>query len=402
MSWIASTSTEEPNVRILMTADPIGGVWTYAIDLVRGLGEHDVQVVLATMGAPLTHSQRREVRALGNATLEESRFKLEWMPDPWHDVHAAGDWLLQLAQRHRVHAVHHNHLTHGHLNFGVPVLTVVHSCVLSWWHGVKHEAAPEYFDRYRREVRRSLIGSDAVVTVGHAMSHALQRHYGPLTDVSVVYNARQPGPVWRSQKEAVVFTAGRVWDAAKNVAAVVRAAPQLPWPVVVAGPAHAPDAVTDADDEVAATDRSAVHFTGRLTPRGMAGWYRRAAVYALPARYEPFGLTILEAAQAGCALVVGDIPSLRELWDGAAIFVPPDDDKALVRTLRHLLADERRWRGLAFAARRRAAVFSYDQFVRSYVLAYRTMMAAHGVAAPRARADDFPSLFDGVRMAPAS
>ncbi len=32
----------------------------------------------------------------------------------------------------------------------------------------------------------------------------------------------------------------------------------------------------------------------------------------LPARYEPFGLSVLEAALSGCALVLGDIPSLRE------------------------------------------------------------------------------------------
>lgn len=387
-------------MRILMTADPIGGVWTYAMDLIRGLAEHDVEVVLATMGAPLTHSQRREVSAHPNATLEVGRFKLEWMPDPWQDVQAAGDWILSLAQRHQVDALHHNHLAHGHLPFGVPVLSTVHSCVLSWWNGVKRTEAPSWFDRYRREVRRSLVGADAVVTITHAMAHSLQRHYGPLTDVSVVYNARQPGPVWRAQKEPLVFTAGRVWDAAKNVASVVRAAPLLPWPVVVAGPARAPDAVTDADDEVSETDRSAVHFTGRLTPRGMAGWYRRAAVYVLPARYEPFGLTVLEAAQAGCALVLGDIPSLRELWDGAAVFVPPDDEQALTRVLRNVLADERRWRGLALAARRRAATYSYDQFVRSYVLAYRTMIAAHAPVVPRSDVD-FPSLFDGVRLSSA-
>ena len=39
------------------------------------------------------------------------------------------------------------------------------------------------------------------------------------------------------------------------------------------------------------------------------------------ALYEPFGLAVLEAAQAGCALVLSDIPTFRELWDGAALFV---------------------------------------------------------------------------------
>ena len=72
---------------------------------------------------------------------------------------------------------------------------------------------------------------------------------------------------------------------------------------------------------------------GRLAPADLASWLGRAAIYALPARYEPFGLSILEAALAGCALVLGDIDSLRELWDGCALFVPPEDDDALAEAL---------------------------------------------------------------------
>ena len=62
---------------------------------------------------------------------------------------------------------------------------------------------------------------------------------------------------------------------------------------------------------------------GRLSAGELADWYARAAIYALPARYEPFGLSALEAALSGCALVLGDIPSLREIWGDAALFVPP-------------------------------------------------------------------------------
>ena len=36
--------------RVLMTADTVGGVWTYALDLSAGLGRSGIEVVLATMG----------------------------------------------------------------------------------------------------------------------------------------------------------------------------------------------------------------------------------------------------------------------------------------------------------------------------------------------------------------
>jgi hypothetical protein len=38
--------------KVLMTADTVGGVWTYALELAAGLGEHGVEVAIATMGAP--------------------------------------------------------------------------------------------------------------------------------------------------------------------------------------------------------------------------------------------------------------------------------------------------------------------------------------------------------------
>ena len=44
-------------------------------------------------------------------------------------------------------------------------------------------------------------------------------------------------------------------------------------------------------------------------------------IFVSVSRYEPFGLAVLEAAHAGCALVLSDIPTFRELWQGAASFV---------------------------------------------------------------------------------
>jgi hypothetical protein len=80
---------------VLMTADPIGGVWNYALDLSRELRQLGVDVALATMGKVLSSGQAAEASRLTNVTVFESTFKLEWMDDPWADVDAAGEWLLE-------------------------------------------------------------------------------------------------------------------------------------------------------------------------------------------------------------------------------------------------------------------------------------------------------------------
>ena len=77
--------------RVLMTADPIGGVWTYAIELSRALVVRGVEIALATMGAPISRSQRAVVGSIPNAELFENTYKLDWMNQPWDDVDADGD-----------------------------------------------------------------------------------------------------------------------------------------------------------------------------------------------------------------------------------------------------------------------------------------------------------------------
>ncbi len=379
-------------MKLLMSADPIGGVWQYALDLAAGLHEYDIHVVLATLGTPLSPLQRREVQATSNVTLVESAYKLEWMPEPWSDLEEAGNWLLELAEQYEVDLVHLNHLVHAALPFRVPGLTVVHSCLLSWWEHVLGTRVPDRYGEYQRRVAQSLAAADAVITLTHSMADAVQRHYGPLADVAIINNARRPAPSTTVVREPRIFTAGRVWDAAKNVAAVVRVAPAIGWPVCVAGATEAPDGTgVDGDSYVHAnafSEQSLVHFTGMLGPSEMERCFATSSVYALPARYEPFGLTILEAARAGCSLVLGDIPSLRELWDGAALFVNPNDDAALRDALRRLTTDESQRAVMSRRAQRRAGHFSFDRFVREYVVAYRTLSSSGG------------GLFEGIRLAP--
>src|SRR5690606_38194364 len=81
---------------LLMTADPIGGVWAYALELSRALGALGADVAIATLGAPLSREQRAEAQALPNVSLYESTYRLEWMPSPWESLGEAAAWLMDL------------------------------------------------------------------------------------------------------------------------------------------------------------------------------------------------------------------------------------------------------------------------------------------------------------------
>lgn len=354
-----------------MTADGVGGVWQYATDLAEALGELGIEVLLAVMGPALNPDQREDAVARG-LHIAEGAYRLEWMDDPWDDVADAGAWLLQLEREFAPDIVHLNGYCHAPLPWRAPAIVVGHSCVRSWWRAVHGEAAPASWDRYSRAVRDGLRAARLVITPTAAMREALLREYGVSGETLVIPNARAGTEAIAgvAAKSAYVFAAGRTWDEAKNITALRDVAPFLPWPVMVAG------------DGGPVGSRGSVHWLGRVPASTMVAWYRRAAIYALPARYEPFGLSILEAAAAGCALVLGDIDSLRENWEGTAVFVSPDDREALATAITRLIAEPQRREELGRRAAARARTFTLRNMVAGYAAAYES--ARHSAGAPRA------------------
>lgn len=358
-----------PVTRVLMTTDCLGGVWDYALTLARALGRHGIRVTLAVLGGPLAGDQRAAAAGIFGLSLAESDWALEWMPGSGDQVERSGRWLLDLERRFAPDLVQVNGYAHAALPFRAPVLCVAHSCVRSWFADVLGRPAPDGYGGYGDAVGRGLAAAGLVVAPSRAMAAALRRHYGIGREIRVIPNgveaAADPAP---GRKDDLILSVGRVWDEAKNIAALDAVADGLGSPVAVAGNCRHPDGSERRPARLA--------VLGRLPRRDLADWYARAAVFCLPARYEPFGLAVLEAAQAGCALVLGDIPSLRENWDGAACFVRPDDRAGLKRSLNRLMSDPASRADLAEAARIRARRFSADAMTDAYLDAYARLVAA--------------------------
>lgn len=343
--------------RVLMTADAVGGVWNYALELARGLTACDVEVVLVVLGPPPAPEQCIAAATIDRLILVHGEFALEWTPGAEPDLPACASWLLELEAAFAPDLVHLNGFAHAALPWRAPTVVVAHSCVLSWWRAVKGAAAPAEWAGYRERTLAGLRAADLVVTPTRAFLDQVQALYGPLDRAMWIWNGCAPAEPREAEKEPLIFAAGRVWDEAKNLRALAAIAPRLTWPVAIAGPG-APECA------------AAMPWLGPLPAEAMERWYARASVFALPSRYEPFGLAALEAGLAGCALVLGDIPTLRELWDGAALFVPPDDRTQLISTLNALAEDPELLWLLGGLARSRAEGYSAARMTARYLEAY--------------------------------
>lgn len=365
--------------RVLMTADAVGGVWDYALELARGFARLGIATDLAVMGPAPDAGRRAAAARIPTLTLHHQPFTLEWMAYPEEDLHKAGDWLLALEKRLAPDVVHVNGYAAASLPFRAPVLCVGHSCVLSWWRAVHGEDAPPEWLGYAGRVADGLRLADMVAAPTQAMLDALLWHYGPLPRARVIPNGRDPQQYRPLPKRPIILAAGRVWDKAKNVALLDSVAGRLPWAVFVAGSTDGPDGQPKPLQHA--------RGLGQLPADQLARWFGRASVFAHPARYEPFGLAPLEAGLSGCALVLGDISSLRELWDGAALFVEPDNRTALARVLTALADNPARVKALGAAARKRAHEYTAVRMVRGTLDAYADLL---GKAALKAAASAVP------------
>src|SRR5690606_14378988 len=132
--------TRQPR-RLLMTLDAVGGVWRYAMDLAEALSDEGVRIVFAGFGPPPNAAQRAEAEAIG--TLLWSDLPLDWTaggPEELRDVPAA---IADIAHRHAVDLIHLNLPTQAAgLKVGCPVLAVSHSCVVTWFRGVRGTGLP--------------------------------------------------------------------------------------------------------------------------------------------------------------------------------------------------------------------------------------------------------------------
>jgi glycosyltransferase involved in cell wall biosynthesis len=348
--------------RILMTVDTVGGVWNYAVELIKGLSDRGIEVALATMGPLPDAEKQKSLAGIKNVDLYESSFKLEWMEQPWEDVEEASEWLLELEIMLHPNIVHLNGFVHGALPWHSPVVVVGHSCVSSWYEKVKGEKVPSQWQYYQKRVSEGLRGADAVVAPSKAMLDMLKTHYGISDLCRVIYNGRSRGDEVFAKKN-MVLSAGRVWDEGKNMDALMSIASELPWPLFIAG---------DCANKPVKYEK--VKLLRQIPNQSLLGWMRDAAIYALPARYEPFGLSILEAAGNECALVLGDIESLREIWGDAAVYVNPDDREELKTAINRLIENDSLRNQYGKKARQRASQFSSDIMVNNYIDLYNNLI----------------------------
>jgi glycosyltransferase involved in cell wall biosynthesis len=314
----------------------------------------------------------------GSVEIEHLAIPLEWEGAADQTYARARQQLLELALHWGAHIVHANEHHLGEVGTsGMPVLVVSHSDLCSWRAAVLGEAEPMVDGSYMHRVKVGLASASSVVAPSTFVADALCRWFGYSDAVRVIPNGVTEHPTALHPVRTIdTIIAGRLWDPAKNfktyMAAVTGIAGRM---FMAAGP------LANPGEAASVVPEAPIRYLGVLRNEALRRTLAQARLLVAPSIYDPFGLVPVEAALAGCCLVLGDIPSYRELWEDTAEYIDPLDAEGLRTLLRELLDDVPRQRVMAERARARAqALYSAERMAGAYLASYQRLALRYGLA----------------------
>jgi glycogen synthase len=372
-------------VHVLVTADAMSGSWIYTRELVTGLVARGVRVTLVSFGEIPLPEETSWMDLLHGLEYRPTAFRLEWMDEAPRDLAESTHFLTSLVRELRPDMLHLHQFCHGNLPVRTPRIVMAHGDIISWTQAVQgcNPRFTRWLEWYREMIIRGIAAADAVVAPSTWMLETIRANYIRSIREVVIYPGRNPiffNPY--VSKEDSVLSVGRLLDAGKQVFLLTQHA--IPFSICIVGadqPVPQPRIPIRADVKVS-TEQNCVAIRGPQTEAQLRALYSRAAVYAATARYEPLGMSALDAAFSRCAIVANDIPSFREVWGDAALYFRTNDGRSLAEILRQLDSD----RGLRHAYSDRAYARARERFttrrmIDDYLDLYRNLLIARSMAA---------------------
>lgn len=225
------------------------------------------------------------------------------------------------------------------------------------------------------EKRAHILGqADLVIAVSEANAKALNQRGIPKNKLRVVLNGTVGSPRTRhlenclpvSLKHPAITTLAGM-NARKGIAELISAFESIASEFTKAHLYLVGDGPGRSDFEAHAKSTSVadcIHFEG-FQPEACR-YLLDTDIFVLASHQEPFGLVLLEAREAGCAIVASNVDGIPEALDGgqAGILVEPKNSHALAKAIRDLLEDDHKlekWQSLAKSNLNRASVERVNQ-----------------------------------------
>jgi glycosyltransferase involved in cell wall biosynthesis len=294
-------------------APAIGGVERHVEAIARSFAAMGISVEVITTD-PTGHLPAEEIR---DGVLVR-RFRTFANDSVYFVSPALARWLLANSQRYDVLHAHSYHTPLAFQaalagrRFGLPLVVTPH------YHGGGHTWIRQMLHGPYRPIGGWMLHeASRIICVTEAEQTLLEADFGTLPtvvipnaiDVTALTSAK-PHPVPETQ--VTILAVGRM-EAYKQMDRLIEAMPDLPaeYRAILIGAGQEYDSLCSRVEALGLRER--VHMPGHVAQEELLAWYRTADVFVSMSQHEAFGLTVLEAAAAGAAVVASDIPAYREI-----------------------------------------------------------------------------------------
>jgi glycosyltransferase involved in cell wall biosynthesis len=269
------------------------------------------------------------------------------------------------------------------LRYGIPYVLTAHGSDIPGYN-------PDRFNLLHRLLRRHwqrVIRDAAAVVSPSNYLVGLMRAAGLTRDVDVIPNGYTPGRDSSNPKKSLALVVARLFPR-KGVQHFVDALTDLgeeEWEFAVAGDGPYLETLQAQAERVGAP----VRFLGFLGRERLRQLYQDAEIFVFPSIRENFPMVLLEAMEAGCAVITTDAEGCAEVVGDAGIVVAAGSSPAVREALKALMADPARRRELGERARRRVELFRWERLGELYRQVFRRSLVGAPVQSAQLSLDHF-------------
>ena len=319
--------------KLLMTTDVKSEVWDYSLTLSRALLKHiNAEILMISLGGNPTDTQREELKDL-NIEFQFTDFS----PDLFADIEANPDILKMKSlfestiKEFNPHIVHLNH-GYPNFDFNKPCVFACHGDLLNkkMWHSDtnRHGSLHQNLLNYKQIINKNLNKSDIIIAQSRFIAECIIKTYNFRKGIKIIYNGIDYKPYSGMPETPTLLASGDLSDRSKNINLLLNIAYKLPDNIKIKIIGESlPDKKLPRN----------VEFLGNLSGSELQEVYKNSSIYLALSSYEPNGLSSIQAAYSGCAILANDIPVFKELWGDCACIFEKDNVNSLMRCINNLV-----------------------------------------------------------------
>jgi glycosyltransferase involved in cell wall biosynthesis len=287
-------------------------------------------------------------------------------------------WSLLLHQRSRYDLIH----AHFIIPTGIAAVPLSRMLGLPLVITIHGSDIPDYNpDRWKRGHKvlsplwqRIVCNTDTIISPSGYLRDLLLSHSRCAVAVDTIHHAFTPPPIYNTlPRRKRILTVSRLFPR-KGIQFMLDALAGLDlegWEIIVAGDGP-------MLPELQAQARRLglpVEFTGFLPWEELQHYYATSEIFVFPSLRESFGMVLLEAMAAGCAIIATNDTGIAEVVGESGILVPPGDVGAIRAALARLIAEPDVRAHLRRQSLQHIDDFSWDAILARHLSVYRRVTA---------------------------